>query len=46
MYENINVENAEYIIVAYGTAARIAKSAMNHLNQQGHHIGMIRPITL
>ena len=46
LVETTNVENAEYIVVAYGTMARIAKTAINELNKQGHKIGMIRPITL
>lgn len=45
-YESINVAQAKYIIVAYGTTARIAKSAMNRLNEAGYKVGMIRPITL
>lgn len=40
------IEQAEFIVVAYGTMARIAKTAINELNQQGYKIGMIRPITL
>lgn len=46
LVETTNVENAQYIVVAYGTMARIAKTAINELNRQGHKIGMIRPITL
>jgi 2-oxoglutarate ferredoxin oxidoreductase subunit alpha len=45
-YEALNLEQAQYIVVAYGTTARIAKNALRHLNEQGHHVGMIRPITL
>lgn len=46
LVETTNVENAEYVVVAYGTMARIAKTAIDELNKQGHKIGMIRPITL
>ncbi|MCM1364914.1 MAG: 3-methyl-2-oxobutanoate dehydrogenase subunit VorB [Faecalibacterium sp.] len=40
------LEDAEYVVVAYGIAARVAKEAVIELREQGHKIGMIRPITL
>ena len=45
-YELINMEDAEYVIVAYGTMARICRSAIEMLNEKGIKVGMIRPITL
>jgi len=39
-------DDCEYLIVAFGTAARIAKSAIDELNEEGVKIGMIRPITV
>ncbi|KQC08106.1 MAG: 2-ketoisovalerate ferredoxin oxidoreductase [Candidatus Cloacimonas sp. SDB] len=39
-------EDNEYIIVAFGTAARIAKSAVDDLNENGINVGLFRPITL
>ncbi|MCB5249840.1 MAG: 3-methyl-2-oxobutanoate dehydrogenase subunit VorB [Candidatus Cloacimonadales bacterium] len=42
---NINPDN-EYVCVAFGTAARIVKSAIDDLNAEGHNIGLIRPITV
>jgi 2-oxoglutarate ferredoxin oxidoreductase subunit alpha len=45
-YEMINMENPEYVIVAYGTMARICRSAINDLKTKGIEVGMIRPITL
>jgi 2-oxoglutarate ferredoxin oxidoreductase subunit alpha len=36
----------EYLIVAFGTAARIAKSAVDALREEGLNVGLIRPITL
>ena len=39
-------EDAEYVIVAYGTTARIARSAMRKLRAEGIKAGLIRPITL
>ena len=38
--------DCEYLIVAFGTAARIAKSAIDELNEEGIKIGLIRPITV
>lgn len=45
-YEAINLKGADYVIVAYGTMARIALSAIKSLEKQGIKVGMIRPITL
>jgi 2-oxoglutarate ferredoxin oxidoreductase subunit alpha len=39
-------EDAEYIIVAYGAASRIARSAVNKARERGIKAGLIRPITL
>lgn len=46
MFEMINMENAEYVIVAYGTSARICRSSIEALKEQGVNVGMIRPISL
>lgn len=40
------VEDADIVIVAYGTTSRIARSAMRKCREQGARVGMIRPITL
>ncbi|WP_079507750.1 3-methyl-2-oxobutanoate dehydrogenase subunit VorB [Mesobacillus jeotgali] len=45
-YETYETEDAEYIVTAYGTAARIAMNAINKARKNGLKIGMIRPITL
>jgi 2-oxoglutarate ferredoxin oxidoreductase subunit alpha len=45
-YEMINMENAEYVIVAYGTTARISRSAIEQLHDKGIRVGLIRPISL
>ena len=41
-----NINEAEIIVVAYGTMARIAKTAIEKVNGAGHKVGVIRPITL
>ncbi len=45
-YEAVGVEDADYVLVAYGMTARIAKNAMATLRKQGIKVGLIRPITL
>ena len=42
---NINPDN-EIVCIAYGTAARITKSAIDELRKEGKSIGLVRPITL
>ncbi len=44
--EKYMTEDAEIILTAYGTVARICKSAANVLRKQGIRAGVIRPITL
>lgn len=46
MVEEYLVEDAEIAITAYGTVARIAKSAVDMLRADGIKAGLIRPITL
>ena len=41
-----NIKEADIVVVAYGTMARIAKTAIEKVNKAGHKVGMIRPITL
>lgn len=45
-YEAYNMENAEIIVTAFGTVARIAKSAIDDLKEEGFNVGLFRPITL
>jgi 2-oxoglutarate ferredoxin oxidoreductase subunit alpha len=45
-YEGLFLDDAKIILVAYGTMARIAKSAVQRLRKQGKKIGLIRPISL
>jgi len=39
-------EECELALVAFGSAARIAKSAVDRANQEGHRVGLLRPVTL
>lgn len=44
--ECLDTDDAELIIVAYGSIGRIAHSAQRTLRAQGHKVGMVRPLTL
>lgn len=46
MCEEYKTDDADYIIAAYGTTARIAKNAIEALRKDGIKVGLIRPITL
>lgn len=41
-----SLDDAEIAIVAYGTAARIARTAVERAREQGMRVGTFRPITL
>lgn len=45
-YETYNMDDAEIILVAYGSMARVCQSAMNMARAEGLKVGMIRPISL
>ncbi len=45
-YEEFQLEDAEYIMVAYGTSSRVCRSAIRELRKEGIKVGMFRPITL
>lgn len=44
--EEVGLEDCELVIAAYGTVSRICKSAIHELQEMGHKVGLIRPITL
>ncbi len=45
-YETIMTDDAEYIIVAYGSSARISQKAVQMAREKGIKAGLLRPITL
>ncbi len=45
-FESFHADESEIVIVAYGTMARICKTAIKTLREQGVSVGMLRPITL
>lgn len=46
MYEKYMADDAEILITAFGTTARIAKSAVKKARQAGMKVGLFRPIML
>jgi 2-oxoglutarate ferredoxin oxidoreductase subunit alpha len=44
--QQVDVEDADVVVVAFGAAARIALSAVYSAREQGIKAGLIRPITL
>lgn len=45
-WEEYQMEDARQVVVAYGTAARIAKGAIKRVRQMGLKVGLLRPKTL
>ena len=45
-YKGYYLEDAEYVVIGYGTAGRIALSAVRAAREHGHKIGLLRPISL
>ncbi len=46
LYEELNCEDADYLIVAFGSSARISQKAIQLAAEEGIKIGLFRPITL
>ncbi|MFK5856705.1 MAG: 3-methyl-2-oxobutanoate dehydrogenase subunit VorB [Bacteroidota bacterium] len=45
-YELIDCDDAEYIIIAYGSSSRISQKAIQLAREEGIKVGILRPITL
>ena len=45
-YETQHCDDAEYVIVAFGSAARIGEKAIEIAREEGIKVGLFRPITL
>ena len=45
-YETQQCEDADYVIVSFGSAARIGEKAMELAREEGLKVGLFRPITL
>ncbi|MFI3272395.1 MAG: 3-methyl-2-oxobutanoate dehydrogenase subunit VorB [Pseudomonadota bacterium] len=44
--DSFETEDADLVVVAFGSIGRIAKSAVRTLRAQGHKVGLVRPLTL
>lgn len=45
-YEEILCDDAEYVIIAFGSASRIAQKVIELCREEGLKVGLLRPITL
>lgn len=45
-YKEFHTEDAEYLIVAFGSIARICLKAIEEMREMGIKVGLLRPITL
>lgn len=45
-FEEYLLDDAEYVIMAFGSAARIAKKSIDNARSEGIKVGLLRPMTL
>ncbi|MCJ7823642.1 MAG: 3-methyl-2-oxobutanoate dehydrogenase subunit VorB, partial [Anaerolineales bacterium] len=45
-YKSTNLDDADLAIVAFGTAGRVAQSAIRQAREEGLKVGLLRPISL
>lgn len=45
-YKEYYLEDADYVVVGFGTAGRVAVSAVRAARQQGIKVGLLRPVTV
>lgn len=45
-YEEIKCDDADYLLVAFGSAARICQKTIDLARKEGIKVGLVRPITL
>ncbi len=45
-YQAIGCDDADYVMVAYGSSARICSKVVEMARAEGHKVGLLRPITL
>ncbi len=46
LYSTYKTEDAEHLIVAYGSMSRISESVVDMAREAGYKVGLLRPITL
>lgn len=45
-YKEYYLEDAEFVVIGFGTAGRVALSAVREARQEGIKVGLFRPVTL
>jgi 2-oxoglutarate ferredoxin oxidoreductase subunit alpha len=45
-FEAVCVDDADLVVVAYGSAARISRTAVQTAREEGHRVGLYQPISL
>jgi len=45
-YDTYMADDAEYLLVSFGTSSRLCRTAVNILRKEGIKVGLFRPITL
>ncbi|MFN2190681.1 MAG: 3-methyl-2-oxobutanoate dehydrogenase subunit VorB [Candidatus Promineifilaceae bacterium] len=45
-YDELFIDDAEVVVMAFGTAARVSQTAVMHLREQGLPVGLFRPVTV
>lgn len=45
-YETTLCDDADYVIVAYGSSARISSKVVEMAREEGYKVGLLRPVTL
>jgi 2-oxoglutarate ferredoxin oxidoreductase subunit alpha len=46
LYDEMMVDDAELVVAAFGTSARIARTAINMAREKGLKVGLFRPVTV
>jgi 2-oxoglutarate ferredoxin oxidoreductase subunit alpha len=46
IYDELEVDDAEILVIGFGTAGRVASSAVREAREAGIKVGLLRPITL
>ena len=46
IYEEYKTEDAEIVLVSYGTSSRLSRSAVDIAREKGIKLGLLRPVTL
>jgi 2-oxoglutarate ferredoxin oxidoreductase subunit alpha len=46
IYDEYEIDDAEFLVIGFGTAGRVASSAIRQAREEGIKAGLLRPITL